>query len=44
MTRLLVAAGVLTALFGVCLQSRWDAACAAERPGTHWNADAWECM
>lgn len=43
MARVLTAILILAALFGLCLQSRWDADCAQSQPGTHWNADDWNC-
>lgn len=38
-----VALGVAVLLLGLFLQSRWDAQCAAEQPGTRWNGDLWAC-
>lgn len=38
-----VALGVAVLLLGLFLQSRWDAQCAAEQPGTRWNGDLWGC-
>lgn len=38
-----VALGVAVLLLGLFLQSRWDAQCAAEQPGTRWSGDLWAC-
>ena len=27
----------------IAIQSRWDASCATQVPGSHWNGDDWIC-
>ena len=34
---------VLWLAVGFALQAKWDANCAQQQPGTHWNGDEWRC-